>query len=407
MLNWWFAPVVPRVSSSQHIPVLIIGGGPAGAAAAQVLARQNIDCLLIDKARFPREKLCGGLLSWRSHKIYHTLFDRSWDEVIEARGHGIGLWYRNQRLREQDGEHPMAFTRRRRFDDFLRQQAEASGARMQLGDAVKQLDVENRICTLASGQTLSYDYVIGADGVNSVLARSLYGRAFNPETIAFALETEVPVTRSPREITRPEVYFGVVRWGYGWIFPKGETLTVGVGGVHRRNPAMKQALKDFLQEQFGDCSDLKIKGHHIPYGEFREPPGDAHSVLAGDAAGLVDGITGEGIAFAMQSGAAAARAVTAALDGADLQQAYAGEYRQITGDLVYARRLRYLLFPAWCERVLVRGLLPRNQRGVSMFLDLLAGATSYAALSAYLRGAFLRHLRHPLRLLRRLRTAKA
>lgn len=392
--------------SSSHVSVLIIGGGPAGAAAAQTLARKNIDCLLVDKARFPREKLCGGLLSWRSHQIYHQLFDQAWDPVIEARSLGIGLWFRNQVLREQDGDYELAFTHRRCFDDFLRQQAEASGARMQLGQAVKHLDVQQRQCTLACGQVLSYDYVIGADGVNSVVARSLLGRAFDPETIAFALETEVPLERSRRQITRPEVYFGVVRWGYGWIFPKADTLTVGVGGLHRRNPEMKQALKRFLNEQFGNCDDLKIKGHHIPYGDFKQPPGDARSVLAGDAAGLVDGITGEGIAFAMQSGAAAARAVAAALQGADLQQSYAPEYAAITSDLAYARRLRFLLFPAWCERVLVRGLLPRNEKGIRMFLDLLAGATSYAALSGYLRGAILRHLRHPVQLLRRLRAAK-
>jgi geranylgeranyl reductase family protein len=379
----------------RHHTAVVIGGGPAGAAAARTLARQGVDVCVLDKAVFPRPKLCGGLLTLRSRKLFTRIFgDAAWEQAFEYESQGISLFHRERCLSEVDGHSVLYFTCRRRFDDYLLSLAAQAGATLCVGDGVAALDLKGKVCRLQSGQEIGYDYLIGADGVNSMVARTLFGASYDRKKIAFALEMDVDRALLHRDVTRPEIYFGIVKWGYGWVFPKRDTVTVGVGGIQARNPHMKRDFEAFLTHLFGTIPAGKIKGHHIPFGDYKQRPGSDHVLLAGDAAGLVEPITGEGIAFAMQSGHFAGLAVLEALHAVRDEkasaktalQAYQGHCAEITRALDHAKRLRYLVFPPLSERLLVK-MLPRSARVTRKHLDLMADDISYGDYARYLGAA--------------------
>lgn len=358
----------------------MIGGGPAGSSAARTLASQGVDVALIDKAVFPRAKLCGGLLTLRSRKLFARIFgDAAWDQAFEYEADGIRLFHRDRCLSEVGGHSALYFTCRHQFDNYLLSLAREQGATLYLGDGLASIDLDQQVCRLQSGEEISYDHLIGADGVNSTVARTLFGTAYNREKIAFALEMDVDRALLQREVTRPEIYFGVVKWGYGWVFPKRDTVTVGVGGIQARNPQMKKDFEAFLCSVFGTMPPGKIKGHHLPFGDYKPTPGANKVLLAGDAAGLVEPITGEGIAFAMQSGYFAAQAVLEAqASGGRVPAlaAYQRHHKAITQVLDHANRLRYLIFPQACERLLVKAL-PRSTQVTRLHLDLMADEIGY------------------------------
>ena len=117
----------------------------------------------------------------------------------------------------------------------------------------------------------------------------------------------------PGNADRPlRIDFGAAHWGYGWDFPKSGSSTIGIGGVLSRNEDMKGAMAAYL-DLLGQDPTQPVKGHHLPFGDFRRRPGRGAVLLAGDAAGLVDPITGEGIAYALKSGQLAAQAAVQAL----------------------------------------------------------------------------------------------
>lgn len=365
----------------QH-QVLIIGGGPAGAAAAHTLASQGIDVAVVDKATFPRDKLCGGLLTLRSRKIYQRIFSQPWDTVISHVSTGVKFLHQGKLLNEAIDASELFFTRRLDFDHFLLEQAIARGANAYLGDAVVALDLAEKTCRLGSGQVLGYDTLIGADGVNSLVAKTLFGRAFDPRTVAFALELEIDRDNRHADLIDPEIHFGLVRWGYGWVFPKRDTLTVGVGGLHARNPDLKATFNAFLRDRFSALPEGRIKGHYLPFGDYRKVPGRGDVLLCGDAAGLVEPITGEGIAFAMQSGHFAAEAIIAA-GGQPALTGYRARYRAIARDFDHANRLRHLLFPELSQRLFLKAL-PRSETLPLKHLELMADTLGY--------GDYARHL---------------
>lgn len=388
--------------------VLVVGGGPAGAAAACTLATLGLNVCVVDRARFPRDKLCGGLLTRRSRKVYAAVFGEDWDTVVDFRARGLHFFHRQVWLNGAEDHGDIDFTRRCLFDHHLLMRAQARGAELKLGQGVQSVDVQRRVCRLASGEEQTYDALIGADGVGSVVARSLFGRAFDPDRVALALELELDRSQpGVPALEAPEIHLGAVRWGYGWVFPKRDTLTVGVGGLRGLNPDLKSDFLRFLAARLGEswaatpsAGASRIKGHHLPFGDFRRQPGWRNVLLVGDAAGLVEPITGEGIAFAMQSGQAAAQAVAQALRQDRPEQAlaaYRPAYAEITRILARSRLLRQFVFPRLSQALLVRAL-PRSRNLVARHLDLMADELSY---DAYARDLLARAGRH---LLRRART---
>ncbi len=240
------------------------------------------------------------------------------------------------------------------FDHYLLGLARDAGATLKLGDAVGKIDLERQTVTLRSGQEIAFGFLIGADGVNSVVAKTLYGRSFDPAQIAFALEAEVPRDRLPHQGDRVEFDFSAARWGYGWVFPKQSTVTIGIGGLHRLNPDLRRRLDLYFQRKGLDAGDFKVKGQYLPGGDYRRVPGRSNVLLCGDAAGAVDPISGEGIPYAMQTGAAAGRAIALALSqpaGRSALSIYCDEYNNVIAELRRGKVWRWLVYPRVVERL--------------------------------------------------------
>lgn len=376
----------------EHYDILVMGAGPAGAAAALTAARHGMSVALIDRRRFPRDKLCGGGITGRcaaalERLLGHPLPGHLAEErgTFEFHAHGASLG-------TVDGVPPIHLTTRRAFDTYLQSKAIAAGADDRSGQKPAGIDPGKCRVTLDSGATLEGRILIGADGVASTTARSLFGRAYDPHQVGFAMEVEA----SPEQDTpdRVRIDFGAAEWGYGWHFPKSGSATIGVGGLHGRNPEMRAALETYLRGLGVDPSMQKVKGAFLPFGAFRRIPGRGRVLLAGDAAGLVDPITGEGLAHAIDSGRMAAEAATAAL-AEDRPETALPLYRKslgpIHGALRHARALRLVIYAPPLKAGFIRAF--RDSRTLRHdYLRMLGGQREYADIMAALLRRLPRHL---------------
>jgi geranylgeranyl reductase family protein len=215
-------------------------------------------------------------------------------------------------------------TQRIRLDHFLAQKAAEAGA--ELRDGVKVTDLrarEDGIEVDADGATLTAAVVVGADGANGVAAKAL-GLGAEP-TYGVALEGNLPfaATDAGRFAGKAVVELATLEGGYGWVFPKGDHLNFGVGGWEHEGPALRAHLKRLCSEHGVDDAQLEnIRGHRLPLRRPDTPLARARALVVGDAAGLVDPLSGDGMYECFVSARLAADAITDVLAGraADLAE---------------------------------------------------------------------------------------
>ena len=359
--------------------VVVVGGGPAGAAAAFTAAGAGLSVALVDKAAFPREKLCGGGLTDRCRALFEDVYGRAWPDGIASDSGDFTFAMAGAPLTRMSGYSRLGLTMRRSFDAHMVGLAVAAGATPVLDDGAVEVDTVARVVSLKSGRRLGFGHLIGADGVNSLVARTLFGRAFNPARIGFGLEVEVPRGDLPSWGDAIEIDFAAAVWGYGWVFPKTDSLTIGVGGVHGRNPDMRERLFAYLAQKGLDPARYRVKGQFLPFGDPRPAPGKGRVLLAGDAGGFVEPLFGEGIGYAMETGAAAARAVVAAVTAGAPDSAFP-RYRRATAPIFraigQARGWRLLIFPNRMKPLFSAAF---NRAGALRrgYLDIMAGTREY------------------------------
>lgn len=356
--------------------LIILGAGPAGSAAAMTARKNGLSVALVDKADFPRNKLCGGLITGRSMQYVSEIFGTVLlPPLIETRDR-IAFHLDGIETGEMRDIPPMHLTMRWDFDDHLLRLALDAGATPYLGTRVAQIDIAAKTVELQDGTHLSARVMIGADGVNSAVARALYGRAFDPKTIGFALEKELSAAPNPGPI---RIDFAAAEYGYGWSFPKRGSTTFGVAGLQARNPDMKTRYEKYAA-LCGQADTAKVKGHFLPFGDYRKRPGRGAIVLVGDAAGLVDPITGEGIAYAMKSGQLAAQAAATALAEdrpGDTAARYAQALRPIHRSLWLANLIRPTIFSSFTGPTFARSFAEGSGQLKRAYLRLLAGELDY------------------------------
>ena len=379
-----------------NFDIVVIGAGPAGAAAAVTARKAGYSVALVDKARFPRAKLCGGLITGRCATHLREVFGQEIDDQLFETRQTFEFYMDGTRLARMEDVPPAHLTMRWDFDHVLFNRALAAGANDYTGQRVADFDLPHNRLTLQSGETLSFACLIGADGVQSIVAKELFGQSFDKDKIGFALEIEGP-SQAPDTETPIRVDFAAADWGYGWSFPKRGSTTIGLGGLHEKNPKMKALLQTYLT-LLGKDDETKVKGHFLPFGGYRSRPGRGNVLLAGDAAGFVDPITGEGIGYAIQSGALAAEAAAEAIH-ADRPDTAFSRYRPATRPIRTALRSARILRPM----IFAGPLKPffastfRASRSLKHeYMRLLSGETEYPRLlartAARLPGAGLRFL---------------
>lgn len=204
----------------------------------------------------------------------------------------------------------MRLVMRANFDAHLLKHVDAGICE---GVAVRTVSEEKDSVTVitGSGERIVADYLVAADGANSIAARSL---GLRPQKIlagAIEVEVHVPAAAQARFAENPLLIFGDLDVGYLWIFPKSDHLSVGIGALRPRPGELQSVLQRVMQRYGISLENGSQHGHPLPIYARRERVHTRRTFLAGDAAGFVDPFTGEGIRFAIHSGRMAAEAILA------------------------------------------------------------------------------------------------
>lgn len=354
---------------------MIVGAGPAGTAAAWRLSSRGKRCILIDKAVFPREKVCGGVLSGRAADLLTgsgMMTEEQLDDLTLARHSSLSLWDRGERLRTfTSSGSSVSIISRLRLDSVLLERAASAGAEVITSEEVIEITASS--VRTASGREFRFLHLVGADGCNSTVRRLLFGRAGRRS--GFGLECLVPLSGAGAYSGELEIHFGYIPYGYIWLFPDSKKVCIGAGAVGSPVSAagVRSALTDFLASRGIDSDAFPIVGAPIPSLAVHRSMGADNVYLIGDAAGLVDQVSGEGIGFAVESGFIAADAIAGLYTRRSMiRQANRGCMGMVKQSVFY----RHLLFGS-LFRDTAMNKLRENETFASGYWDIVSGGKSY------------------------------
>ncbi|HEY4222329.1 MAG TPA: NAD(P)/FAD-dependent oxidoreductase [Myxococcota bacterium] len=326
--------------------VVIVGGGPAGSSAATFLARAGARVTVLEKSRFPRDKVCGDGLTPRSLWMLEELGLKALTSAIGKPVDRVYLASPGGRVLDTTiPKHifggTAAVVAREVLDHALIEHAVAAGAVLRESCVVESIarDASGVDVKLRGGEVVRADVILGCDGSPSVVRKELGAPAFPDEHSAFA----VRVYYDNLTLSRPDAY--ALFWekellpAYGWIFPlPGGRANVGLGLRSDQMAKSKEKLPTLLDrfcelprakaELAGGRRVGRVKGHHLPFGSFTSPLVYDRAMLLGDAAGFINPLTGEGIEFALESGMLASAVVMAAASAGDFSARGLAEYER-------------------------------------------------------------------------------
>ncbi|QRP60065.1 geranylgeranyl reductase family protein [Corynebacterium minutissimum] len=303
---------------SIHADVAVVGAGPAGAAAAIHAARAGHDTVLIDASPFPRDKTCGdGLTPRAMHQL--DLLGIEPNASYRNRGlklHGFGGSVTAPWPATYPSQEGTALPRYE-FDALLVTAAQDAGARLFTGTASDPKLTGNRLTSFAVGQQrVSAKWVIVADGVRSTFGKQLGRRWDRNEVYGIAARAYADSPHDGEEWMHSHVELkdsdGIVQPGYGWIFPLGQGVNIGLGALSTASrPARlntKKALSFYADQQRADwgLGELRnVTSAMLPMGGAVSGVAGANWMLIGDAAACVNPLNGEGIDYGLETAALA------------------------------------------------------------------------------------------------------
>lgn len=285
----------------------IVGAGPAGSILAHRLSCLGLDVLLIDKEIFPRKKVCAGGLPARTLKLLP--FDIS--PIIEKQIFQVNLSYKLKDNFKKSYHKPLIYTVKREiFDSFLVQKAKEARVTFLENQKCENLLIENDICNIFTKERrLRTRVIVGADGANGSVAKCLNLKPL--DFLHIGLNTEIPTSNKNKYSEYDKMIkldLGSINNGYAWVFPKNDALSIGVGA--QSQPRIGRRIKDYNNRWLSylgiETLDAKLAGHIIPHRISKKPISSKRALLIGDAAGLTNFLTGEGIFFALKSAEIAA-----------------------------------------------------------------------------------------------------
>jgi geranylgeranyl reductase family protein len=316
--------------------VVVVGAGPAGATAARVAARAGCDVLLLERAAVPRYKTCGGGLIGCSQAFLPPGLDVVVRDEIDA----VTFGWRGRRERTVGSTAGMRcrMVFRAELDAALTAVAAEAGAVLRDRTSVAAVEDGNGEVAVRTGggERIRARAVVGADGSAGRVGRHV---GVSCEQVDLALEVEVPVGshESARWRGRMLMEWGPLPGSFGWVFPKGDVCTAGVVAARGEGAATKAYMQEFLERHgLAHQTPLHDTGHLTRCRRPGSPLTRGRTLVAGDAAGLCDPWSREGISFALRSGSwagTAAADIARAEDPAELARARAGYTRAVRSTL--------------------------------------------------------------------------
>lgn len=390
--------------------LIVVGGGPAGAACARRAAQRGLDVVVLEKQTHPRRKACGG--GFRPG--LPDLLDFDITPAIDRVACGSHLFSPSRTKIICTKDMVTGYlVKRDVFDKFLLDKASEAGAEV-ISD-VEVIDItEGSDAVLAyrnDGVTMSGKYLVGADGVNSRIARAsgIKTRWRNDE-IALCLEASVPMDES--DILRInegpygpdrlciQIYFGGLDHGYAWNFPKKGEVSLGMGCLVTYAAGLKEAWKNFTSE-FSELYSVNVDlsettAMRVPLKGPIKQTVSRRVLLVGDAAGFVSPCTGEGIYYAIETGQIAADTVADIFEGKVTQTlAYEEQWKKGIGkELGAGNFLANLLFKKQTNMEHVIQMGARDEVMRNHLTDLIGGLRPYSELRKALMKRVL--TRHPI-----------
>ena len=365
--------------------IAIVGAGPAGSMAAVRLARAGAFVTLFDPSH-PREKPCGGGLTGRALALVRDIVDIASLPVVVARSATVEDVERSARVPLVDtgatAGSSLLIVSRSVFDRALLDAAINAGAGFRPEKVVDVASCAPRMCVRTARCEYEFDQVLGADGANSIVRKKL-ARPFTRAQLSIAAgyfvggptSSDIAVMTTRRQP------------GYLWSFPRADHLAVGIcaPATHRTTSGDLRAQSAAWIEQHGLHRHSRLIPYAWPIPTIGHQPQDAIALggpgwlLLGDAAGLVDPLTREGIYYALLSGQWAAETLISSA-GVDAAETYAARvFRQIHPELERGARLSGLFFAPAFSSLLVRAL-EDNSAIRRIFVDLVAGVQPYRGL---------------------------
>lgn len=379
--------------------VCIIGAGPAGATAALQLAQLGVECVLVDKAVFPRDKVCGDGLSGKVitalNRVDPAIAERlkaanfklnSWGVTFVSPGrHSLDVGYRPDYNSNNAAhkERPIGYVcKRMDFDNFLVDEVKRrSEIQLFQGIAVEEyeLQTDGYLIKGTNDFQVKAKLLIVANGAHSSFTRNVAGIVMEPKHYVAGVRAYYKNVSGNNADNFIELHFlKSLLPGYFWIFPlpNGE-CNVGVGvlseALRKKKMNLKKAVLDvvandpIIKERFKDATLVgDIEGYGLPLGSKQRVISGERYMLVGDAAYLIDPFTGEGIGNGLYSGRIAAMQAAAALTANDFSaerlKAYDAEvYRVMGPELKLSYRLQKLINYPWLFNTLMK-ISSRNKQ---------------------------------------------
>lgn len=302
-------------SMALEYDVIIVGAGPAGSTAARFCAKEGLKTLLIEKERFPRYKPCGGFLSPRVLRQ----FDFDIEGIIDSTVSEVKFTFKSKDPFSIASTYPIGYlVMRDSFDHLLCRKAQEAGAEFYEGRRVVgfRQDTEGVDIAMMEGEPVRCRYLVGADGARSMVRSSLYPGVTQKAGMAMTGEG-CWATGFQGRLMPVHLDFGGVPSGYGWVFPKGNFASVGIGVLRpSKGTKLRSQFEHFVESMSNTLGMTMEKAcfHPLPtfYGDDL-PRAKGRVLLVGDAANLMDPLTGEGIYYAVRSGKMAAEAIVTAI----------------------------------------------------------------------------------------------
>lgn len=330
---------------TQKFDIVIIGAGIAGLTAGIHFRKRDLNVLIIEKAVFPRKKLCGGFLTYPAIREIAELGLDCTDTSVFFPSSDVFIHYQGKELQLQLTQSAF-LVNRFEFDYLLYKKFKEMGGSIIEGVRATRI-ADNTTLILDNGSTLRFNVLIGADGANSMVRKYLNRDIERSDGFCIGKNYSLPIPSSlPQGF---HLYMDLIDEGYGWCFAYADRYaSIGVGGTKKEGLRVLDVAKQLFAKLGVD--EPHVEGAIIPNGRPAKKLASKNIFLVGDATGLVDSVLGEGIYPALLAG----RIIGSKVGAGFTERIYRKELKELTGICQSARLLSKLMADKNIKDILVK-----------------------------------------------------